>query len=630
MLMSTGSVTSDNSSSLSSVASSQSSTSEYIPTRKIRSKISTRQSRVQDAISNESRKPIKYNKVNSSGDSACRDYRPTTASKRQKVGGALQPHSSPMPAYMVSPPGGVRKSEQPIQQQKHRNGDVQSLSGKTSESEILDASATGKRTPTPLNDDFPVNPKNPVIYGANCKPKERTTSNGSPSATSSPARRPRGGGAGRGRGGAGNGRGGKGRPRGGGRSGRAGDSPERRRALGPEAKALIASLKTRQQELKKFFSTVGTYQADLLEMMASRDLNKLIRKSKAHKQVPDYDETIEDLGEKRDEANELARKKYEVALEAEMQLFEAEKQVIENRFKITVQEAHKEHLRGAEGEINLLNNAHASFEDDARTETGSIAEDNDRLPRFNTSHEPHTRMRGYFSSKVRDETPFKQLSFTNTTATNSHADQARRDVIDIEVLSPIKTAFVEKARAERALEAHNRSKNMAALSRVAEQELQEELQKIPGYLVPRRLQEQELSSFALSALADVSEWAARAHANDMYKYIPLPPGESFPRSALEFGPPPGVGRPLAPAQPPPLPPPPQRQFIFQQPAGVRGFPGSAGAGQPAPPAQRIPVTFVNSTIGPSRKASGGKGAAAGAVGGSTGQRMLLPKGYAPR
>ena len=182
-----------------------------------------------------------------------------------------------------------------------------------------------------------IRPKRPTFYSADFKPRKTAASNDSPSGTNSPARKTRGGGASRKRGGKpGNGRPGRGRARGGGRAGRnGGDSPDRKNATDPEAKALLATLKARQQDLKRFFAHVGNYQLDTLEAITNRDISLLQRKPNTHKKVPEYDSLLEDLGQHRERAEELAHARHEVAEAAAMQEYEAEKWIIEERCKMT-------------------------------------------------------------------------------------------------------------------------------------------------------------------------------------------------------------------------------------------------------------------------------------------------------
>ena len=175
---------------------------------------------------------------------------------------------------------------------------------------------------------------NPVYYANDGVTQYRPGENEGSPESRSPKKPPRGGARG-GRGGAhpdGGGR--KGKSKGKGGRGGSADPPERRQPLTQEEKAMVALLKSRQQELKRFFSTVGAQQVDILEQMANRDLNRLAKKANAHKKIPEYEEAVEELQAAMEEAEDLARTRHAIQLEAEMQRVEAEKEVMEQQFKV--------------------------------------------------------------------------------------------------------------------------------------------------------------------------------------------------------------------------------------------------------------------------------------------------------
>ena len=97
---------------------------------------------------------------------------------------------------------------------------------------------------------------------------------------------------------------------------------------------MLSILKARQIELKRFFSTVGAQQVDILDQMANRDLNKITKKANAHKKVSEHDEVMEALQALMEDAEDLARQRHNTQLEAEMRQLEAGKEVIEQKFKV--------------------------------------------------------------------------------------------------------------------------------------------------------------------------------------------------------------------------------------------------------------------------------------------------------
>jgi hypothetical protein len=143
---------------------------------------------------------------------------------------------------------------------------------------------------------------------------------------------------GRGNGRRGRGRGGRGgRGRGGGRAGRNEDSPEppKKKIMTEAEREIVADLKARQTELKKFFKEVGAQQNDALSQLATRDLGRIAKKSKAHEKVPEYQELLNELEERKEIAQDFARRKYEYDLEQAKFLLEAEKEVIEQRCRVS-------------------------------------------------------------------------------------------------------------------------------------------------------------------------------------------------------------------------------------------------------------------------------------------------------
>ena len=201
---------------------------------------------------------------------------------------------------------------------------------------------TSEVAPDEANDDedFAREPPKPpppsMFYGADAKTRYRPSEQPTESAPSSPPRALRGGGRGRGRGGRlanGGGRG-RGKARDHGDRDDTPEPPPEKHVLTEEERAMITSLRARQQELKKFFQIVGAQQNGILDLIASRDIAKLVKKAKAHKKVPEYDTTTKTLEEKMEQECDLFRLKYDMDLGAAEKLYEAEKASIEQRFQV--------------------------------------------------------------------------------------------------------------------------------------------------------------------------------------------------------------------------------------------------------------------------------------------------------
>ncbi|KAF7509542.1 hypothetical protein GJ744_007942 [Endocarpon pusillum] len=244
---------------------------------------------------------------------------------------------------------------------------------------------------------------------------------------------------GRGSGRRGRGRGRGGRGRGGGRTGRNEDSPEppKKKILTEEEKEILARLKARQTELKKFFKDVAAQQNQSLHLLTTRDLTKLARKSKAHEKVPEYQVLLDDLGDKKQDAEDFARRKYEYDLQQANLLLEAETEVIERRFRTRCEEAKSEHHAAARGDCLIAMEAIQAMIDDNRTEAGSP--DQTCFPHFNTLAQPGM-VRGYYSQHVTDETSLRR-------PLSSFDDTIRHAVLDHGLVSPTLFEGLDLARA---------------------------------------------------------------------------------------------------------------------------------------------------------------------------------------
>ena len=462
---------------------------------------------------------------------------------------------------------------------------------------------------------------NPIFYAADgvtqyTGPAESSPSkNGKAAAnTGSSVKKRRGGGGwnkglGRGRG---NGRG-RGRGRGRGSRREEEEDPfEGKDSASDDHKALVKLLKARQAQLRIFFKDVGKQQADILDTLSLRDINKLVRRANAHKKVPEYEDIMEDLEERKEDAIDLSKRKLFLDTKLAQDQLAQEQEFVEQQYRQRFSQIRQEHLSGAQGDLMLLDIQKAAIVDDDRTDDGSHNQDSQYFPRHHEFPESNQRVRGYTSTRITDERPFK-----HQLAASSYDDQVRRDVLQSDIMEPVVRALEQSNKARREAGSREKTQNMMALSNEAIHQLSD----IKGYLLPTRLTSTELNSYSLSLLADISEYHADRFKDKAYRYVPLPPGETFPKEALEFEQLPGTTGPPR-RQHPPLPrfpnvPNPRtHQFVFQNPGVLPNTPPRPPQ-QSAPVQQRFAVQFVNQTI-ESRKAAGngsGKG----------GQRMLLPK-----
>lgn len=148
---------------------------------------------------------------------------------------------------------------------------------------------------------------------------------------------------GRGRGGArgsssvrGRGRG-RGGFRGGGRLGRRGADDESDFELdrSPSPTPAIIKLQDRQKELKQAFKRLAGAQRLALNVLGTLTQQRLIKDKNAHRRVPEYEEVQQDLQERLHQRQEILRHRYELQVEQENRLFEAQKEVLENRLRVS-------------------------------------------------------------------------------------------------------------------------------------------------------------------------------------------------------------------------------------------------------------------------------------------------------
>ncbi|KAK5237922.1 hypothetical protein LTR47_001015 [Exophiala xenobiotica] len=353
---------------------------------------------------------------------------------------------------------------------------------------------------------------NPTTSNTDVTARKRPASNSEDSETRSP-RRPAKGATRARKGGQGNGANNR-RGKLKGRRGRGGDSPEppnRRRPMTQDERVEISMLKARQHELKRFFSVVGAQQVDILEQLASRDLSKLARKPKAHEKVPEYDTIVENLDATMQDIQDMIRTRNRIQVEHEMQRMEQEKHVIEQQFRTHVTEARDEHLTGAEGDIILFQRAYREAHDETHTETGS---DFDGYPQYHELPEPDTQPRGYVSRKIMDEKPFK-LQLT------TYDEQARQQVLNEDFIAPLLREMEERDREYHEEQERKKSQNLSALTSEAARELEtirenERPPQVDGL-------HDSAGSYALSTLADVSEWMSQSRPQHQFSYATAAP-----------------------------------------------------------------------------------------------------------
>ena len=178
-----------------------------------------------------------------------------------------------------------------------------------------------------------------------------------------------------------------------------------------------------------------------------------------------------------------------------------------------------------------LRKAHATALDDTRTETGSEV---DYFPRYHEIPEADAHVRGYTSSKVTDERPFKQYF-------ESRGDHDLQDIINEDITGPMMKSIQQQNEKDAEEKRIQQTQTMEALSTEATKELREMKSRVAA----RRATNND--AYALCLLADVSSHMAQRPPQQNYGYMPCGPNEHFPGNAVgpQFSQ--ANGRALAPA-----------------------------------------------------------------------------------
>lgn len=292
-----------------------------------------------------------------------------------------------------------------------------------------------------------------------------------------------------------------------------------------EDKRLLAYIRARQAELKRFYATVVVQQKEALEMMTSRDLTRLLKKQNAHTKVQEYQEVVTQLQRKEQGTKDIISEEYKLQVALADEWKKAQEEIIEGQMHRRVLASKEEHAKGAQGDLIIFHKAHRAAGDETKTDNGSDLED--YFPRYHEMPEPDTGPRGYDSSRVIDEKSFKEHLA-------SYDDQAQREVIEDDIVGPVQQSVADNNAREEAEQ--ERKARFESLVSVAKSELEEK----GGYLIPRPLRPSENPQFALSRLADCAEYISRAHPTQAYVFMPIAQRDmaSFPRHHLERVPPP--------------------------------------------------------------------------------------------
>ncbi|OOF92234.1 hypothetical protein ASPCADRAFT_210651, partial [Aspergillus carbonarius ITEM 5010] len=167
-----------------------------------------------------------------------------------------------------------------------------------------------------------------------------------------------------------------------GRGGRAGRQLDRSSDVEPDRSpspsAATQKLRDRQRELDKAFKKVAAAQRLALAVLATQSEKRLARDKNAHKHVPEFEEINMQLKERLRGRKEVLRREYELKVEQENRIFEANKQAIEERYRAQGRNIREEHLLASQGAYMTFVEGRRAAEDDEHTETDDSETEPDR------------------------------------------------------------------------------------------------------------------------------------------------------------------------------------------------------------------------------------------------------------
>lgn len=290
----------------------------------------------------------------------------------------------------------------------------------------------------------------------------------------------------------------------GGSAGRDQDTPEppQKPMTEPSEKEKLAGIRERQAKVKRLFNSLAGQQNAVLERTTQLQLAELTKKPTAHTTVPEHSEVTSELSKRQDETQALVRAEYDQQIAAANRELGSQAEVIMRQHRTRISEAQREHIKGAQGDLVLLDKAFRASKDDTGTSNGSDIEP--YFPRYHEMPEPDARPRGYTSHQIRDEKPFK----ANLT---DYDEQAQREVIEKDIIAPVQKAIAEEqAQRQENVEKQARLDSLVEVTK-------DELQRAGGYFVARPPTVNP--QFALSRLADCAEYVTR------YQFVPVPAGD---------------------------------------------------------------------------------------------------------
>ncbi|KAL5335840.1 hypothetical protein BJX70DRAFT_374299 [Aspergillus crustosus] len=187
------------------------------------------------------------------------------------------------------------------------------------------------------------------------------------------------------------------------RSGRTGRHNDRSSDIeferSPSPSAATQKLRDRQRELDKAFRRLAAAQRLALAVLATQSEKRLARDKNAHKAVPEYEEISAVLRAQLREKQDTLRREYDLKVAQENRIYQANKETIEERCRVSSRYIQEEHLLASHGEYMTFIEGRCAAEDDEHTETDGSETENERGRRVPVPREVY---RGFTSSFVRN------------------------------------------------------------------------------------------------------------------------------------------------------------------------------------------------------------------------------------
>ncbi|RAH40883.1 uncharacterized protein BO95DRAFT_282394 [Aspergillus brunneoviolaceus CBS 621.78] len=166
----------------------------------------------------------------------------------------------------------------------------------------------------------------------------------------------------------------------------------------PSPSAATQRLRDRQRELDKAFKKVAAAQRLALAVLATQSERRIARDKNAHKDVPEFEEVNQQLQERLRQKKDVLRREFELKVEQENRLFQAYREVVEERFQTSARNIREEHLIASQGAYMTFVRGRRAAEDDEHTETDDSETEPERGPVVPPAREI---FRGFNSSYVR-------------------------------------------------------------------------------------------------------------------------------------------------------------------------------------------------------------------------------------